>query len=1136
MKYNFRKIFNLVNRPVVSILLIWLINLSTLSAFSSGICEGGNAKCLNNSNVFPGCTSSEMRLCTQRDNGSAPLCIDPSTKKISVARCGNLDSSTIPYCENKQYKCQNGGIVECEDKADIKKCPNKDGSTPLCLNLGLGRIRGAFCESAIHECKPGSFEFKTKDGGCKHLNSGVVFSKLNPNSVLYQNAASYCNGLVEGGFDDWLLPDQVDFLKPYTDLAKDYLNFDTSFHLWTNAANNTFQFTTGNTGFKTDAQHLTCVRKALPESSTEMHRCKVEDDEFKTEAGGCKKMIPRMVYGNASRKTFPNLWSAYTYCNDLVEAGFDDWKLPSLNNINGIFGEKAQTYFNFDTHKYFWVDAPKDSGLDVAYRFSDGAKIADSTQKPVVCWRYDSGIVSSSSSSSGASSSSSSSGSGVPPTHQCKKQDHLFKTQDGGCKNLPTSIVFNKPNGGLFTWDDANSYCNNLIDNGYDDWRLPTVFNFDTANRDHAKDYFDFNTNTYFWTSEKDIHGLALGYNLSLNVNQLNLDNSLKQAVCVRGQISSSGFAPEPVCEVIDLYTRNLKCTSSGFLPKCSAGVKFAKCGLNNVPKCCPYKDSDLSYCEEGVRCVPNNLIDQGYRSNDDQLSSCYPELISHDLSKYLDDSPDAFNGDYISTSGYRSSIEFTLTDPNANFYPINIALKTRNFNGSITSSLILNNQVYAEQTITRADTDNIWKDTYIIATANFPPNDSDLWRSAKLKLVINGSVEISNIKLTEPGKSDFIVPNGGGPISGCWKYVVIPQCLNSSQLISLSSSAQNDYHLTHLSAVNFDNDIQDELVEGFTHNTAAINDVQIQISNVENGVKQKIRNVDLDCGEILFVKSADINNDGVEEIFYSCKNNYNSVAGPVQYGFIKNESSLPWVTGFTYDANHKKLFCNLDGDNVIDLLSIEQDLAGNIKLNSLKKDSFGIHKSLYSLSLDIIPSFEVIADFNKDGKDDVAIADFDSIYVYYNDGNGLFSNENRSILGLGQRLGSLQAKDLNNDGYADLIFSGFVNSEYGAINILLNNKNKTFKTFFKINNEWNFSLVDLNNDSIADILSSTPAGGYAYYGRGDGTFQTICHFHSGVEGNIQDVGRFSDDDIEDFLWVDGTSGMYKAKLLINMP
>lgn len=62
----------------------------------------------------------------------------------------------------------------------------------------------------------------------------------------------------------------------------------------------------------------------------------------------------------------------------------------------------------------------------------------------------------------------------------CLIEDGNFASVEGGCKDLKTGRVWSKNAGApdrtrsFYTYAPAVSYCSNLVEGGYDDWRLPT--------------------------------------------------------------------------------------------------------------------------------------------------------------------------------------------------------------------------------------------------------------------------------------------------------------------------------------------------------------------------------------------------------------------------------------------------------------------------------------------------------------------------------------------------------------------------------------------------------------------------------------------------------------------------------------
>ena len=93
-------------------------------------------------------------------------------------------------------------------------------------------------------------------------------------------------------------------------------------------------------------------------------------------------------------------------------------------------------------------------------------------------------------------------------------------------------------------------------------------------------------------------------------------------------------------------------------------------------------------------------------------------------------------------------------------------------------------------------------------------------------------------------------------------------------------------------------------------------------------------------------------------------------------------------------------------------------------------------------ISVGVQPSSALIADFNGDGKQDLAVANQggNSIYIMLGNGNGTFGGPT-SISMPGGPLG-LEAADLNNDGIVDILSVNFFN---GSVAVLLGNGNGGF-------------------------------------------------------------------------------------------
>ena len=143
------------------------------------------------------------------------------------------------------------------------------------------------------------------------------------------------------------------------------------------------------------------------------------------------------------------------------------------------------------------------------------------------------------------------------------------------------------------------------------------------------------------------------------------------------------------------------------------------------------------------------------------------------------------------------------------------------------------------------------------------------------------------------------------------------------------------------------------------------------------------------------------------------------------------------------------------------------------------------------------------IADFNHDGKPDVAVATEGTLTVFLNDGKANF----KPIASVGEPWNyapAIAAGDFNGDGLVDLAVSGqsAANLQLGIVAVLLGKGNGTFQAApsLQTNGYGQLIAVDLNGDGHVDLAEGLDTLVF-YAGRGDGTFETGFPF--GGSGSI---------------------------------
>jgi hypothetical protein len=162
------------------------------------------------------------------------------------------------------------------------------------------------------------------------------------------------------------------------------------------------------------------------------------------------------------------------------------------------------------------------------------------------------------------------------------------------------------------------------------------------------------------------------------------------------------------------------------------------------------------------------------------------------------------------------------------------------------------------------------------------------------------------------------------------------------------------------------------------------------------------------------------------------------------------------------------------------------------------------------SFPIDTYPQAVVTADFNNDGKLDLATSNYDqatgdgSVSVLLGNGDGSFQPAQTSATG--QYPNSLAAGDFNADGKIDLATANYDYSDDNDVSILLGKGDGTFAAPAALSvsdaYSWSIATGDLNADEKLDLVVTSDdeyLGGYVsvLLGHGDGSFAAPITYDS---------------------------------------
>lgn len=185
-------------------------------------------------------------------------------------------------------------------------------------------------------------------------------------------------------------------------------------------------------------------------------------------------------------------------------------------------------------------------------------------------------------------------------------------------------------------------------------------------------------------------------------------------------------------------------------------------------------------------------------------------------------------------------------------------------------------------------------------------------------------------------------------------------------------------------------------------------------------------------------------------------------------------------------------------------------------------------------------PHSVVVADFNHDGKLDLAVASrgsqFPEVQIFLGKGDGTFAPPTAYDIGIGE--GPLAIADLNHDGNSDLVVVDVDNS----VSVLLGNGDGTFQNpvGYAIGGTGSgIAVGDFNGDGDLDIATTNQYPCYCVsvlLGNGDGTFQqtSVVTFVPTILMNGLALGYFNHDRGPDLAIIGNSNNQGRVQILLG--
>jgi Calx-beta domain/FG-GAP-like repeat/RTX calcium-binding nonapeptide repeat (4 copies) len=244
----------------------------------------------------------------------------------------------------------------------------------------------------------------------------------------------------------------------------------------------------------------------------------------------------------------------------------------------------------------------------------------------------------------------------------------------------------------------------------------------------------------------------------------------------------------------------------------------------------------------------------------------------------------------------------------------------------------------------------------------------------------------------------------------------------------------------------------------------------------------------------------------------------YSPISGQLTFTQSETEKTVSvQVIGDTRVEPDETFFVNLSTNSNANI-AVPQSVGTilNDDIPSLPNVSFS--NALNSPTLGFDPRSLALADFDKDGNQDLAVANYSTTYisVLFGDGTGSFSKIRNFDVGSNPL--SVAVGDLNVDGLPDLAVANHYSNN---VSVLLGDGKGSFKEATNFNVglfPWSIAVGDLNADNLPDlaVANSSSNNVSVLLGDGKGSFKEATNFNVGLSPTSVAVTDINADGLPD--------------------